>query len=351
MKGIKANILEAIGNTPIVKLGKISKGFNAEFYVKCEFMNPGGSIKDRIGRYICQQAVDKGMLKPGGVIIEATSGNTGVGIALFAIVNNCQAIFVMSDKQSKEKIELLRSTGAIVVICPSNVESNHPDSYHSVAHKLAQEIPGAFYADQYENPDNYMSHYYSTGPEIWAQTEGDFDFLVAGVGTGGTISGTTKFLKEKSTRIKSLGVDPLGSILSSSFRKVTLDTPAPYLVEGIGQDYVPGNVKFDLIDYFVTVNDAEGLSMTRRIFKEEGIFCGGSCGSAVAGALKFAKENPALCDKKRFVIILPDSGSRYLSKVYNDEWLKNNGLEFGKKGGPLADKVISLSGTHSKVLY
>jgi cystathionine beta-synthase len=283
--------------------------------------------------------------------VEATSGNTGMGIALFASVHGCQAIFVMTDKQSKEKVDLLRSTGSIVVICPSSVDSHHPDSYHSVAHRLAQEIPGAFYADQYENPDNYLSHYESTGPEIWSQTEGDFDYFVAGVGTGGTISGTTKFLKEKSKRIKSIGVDPDGSIIHGTSKNETNLEAKPYLVEGIGQDYIPKNVKFDLIDYFVTVKDVEGLPMTRRLLKEEGIFCGGSCGTAVAGALKFAKENPALSKGKRFVIILPDSGARYLSKVYNDEWMSKQALPLGSNSEAVAKKVVAMAGKQSKVLY
>ncbi|MDH4467499.1 MAG: cysteine synthase family protein [Bacteriovoracaceae bacterium] len=349
MKSIKANILEAIGHTPIVRLNKVAKNLPVEILVKCEFMNPGGSIKDRIGRHICQKAMERGELKPGGVIVEATSGNTGMGIALFAAVHGCQAIFVMSDKQSREKIDLLKSTGSIVVICPSSVDSKHPDSYHSVAHKLAKEIPGAYYADQYENEDNYLSHYYSTGPEIWEQTEGDFDFFAAGVGTGGTISGTSKFFKEKSTRIKSLGIDPEGSILLPYSKTKKMGEGAPYLVEGIGQDYLPGNVKFDLIDFFANVNDQQSFSMTRRLLKEEGIFCGGSCGAAVAGTINFVNENPTLTQGKRFVVILPDSGARYLSKLYNKTWLKEKGMDVGVENETLTLRVKEISGTNARI--
>lgn len=352
MKNIKNNILDAIGKTPLVRLNKVAKHLSAEIVVKCEFMNPGGSIKDRIGRYICEKAMERGTLKPGGVIVEATSGNTGMGIALFACVHGCQAICVMSDKQSREKIELLKAAGAIVVICPSSVETHHPDSYHSVAVRLSKEIPGAFYADQYENPDNGLAHYHSTGPELWEQTEGDFDFFCAGVGTGGTISGTSRYLKEKKSSLKVLGIDPVGSVLKDFSSGQTKATGSPYLVEGIGQDYVPKNVKFEMIDYFVSIDDETSFAMARRLFKEEGIFCGGSSGSAVAGVIKFIENNATLAQGKKFVVIIPDSGSRYLSKVYNDQWLNTKGLAPQSKrdsAQSLATQVSSISGAQSKV--
>ncbi len=321
MDKFNRTVVDVIGNTPIVKLNRVATGVDSDIYVKLEYMNPGGSIKDRIGRYICQQAMDKGLLKKGGTIVEATSGNTGVGICLFAAVNECKAVFVMADKQSKEKIDALKGMGAQVVLCPTNVEPEDPRSYYSVAKVLSEQIPNSFYANQYHNEDNPNSHYHSTGPEIFEQTEGKFDTFIAGVGTGGTISGTSRYLKEKMPHLKTIGVDIEGSILAHYHKTGEMIEAKPYVLEGLGEDFLPSNIDFDIIDDFVVVEDQESFTMTRELLEKEGLYVGGSCGAAVCGALKYAKS---LEKPEKILVILPDSGSRYLSKIYNNDWMKEH---------------------------
>lgn len=321
MEKFNKTILDVIGNTPIIKLNKVADHIESNIYVKLEFLNPGGSIKDRIGRYMCQKALESGALKPGGTIVEATSGNTGVGIALFASAHNCQAVFVMADKQSPEKIQALKAMGAIVVLCPTNVEPEDPRSYYSVAKALADNLDNCFYANQYHNNDNPDSHYHSTGPEIFAQTEGKFDTFMAGVGTGGTISGTGRYLKEKMPNVKIVGVDIEGSIIAHFHKTGEMIEAKPYVLEGLGEDFLPSNIHFKVIDDFVVVGDEESFVMTRDLLQKEGIYCGGSCGAAVKGAIRYAES---LDKPEDILVVLPDSGSRYLSKIYNDQWMKEH---------------------------
>ncbi len=318
----KSNILEAIGNTPLVKLNKVTRGITGELYAKCEFLNPGGSIKDRIGMYMIEQAEKTGKLKPGGTIVEATSGNTGMGLAISAAIKGYQTIFVMPDKMSEEKRQNLRAFGAKVVITPTGVVPESPLSHYSVGARLAKETPNSFYASQYNNPDNRATHYHQTGPEIWKQTEGKFDAIVIGMGTCGTISGIGKFLKEKNPKIKVVGVDPKGSILKDLFEgKPT--TAATYKIEGIGEDMKPGNCDFSIVDEIVRVEDKESHLMTRSLLAKEGIFVGSSSGAAVVGALRWMSQQK---DPGRVIVIMPDSGNRYLSKVYNDAWMIEMGF-------------------------
>jgi cystathionine beta-synthase len=321
---IKNNILETIGHTPMVKLNKVVADIPSPIYAKIESFNPGGSIKDRVGEYIIRKAEKSGKLKPGGTIVEATSGNTGMGLAIAAAIKGYRCVFVMPDKMSEEKIQNLRAFGAKVVVTPTAVQPEDPRSYYSVAAKLVEMTPNSYYANQYHNPDNPEIHYLTTGPEIWEQTQGKIDVFVAGVGTGGTISGIGKFLKEKNPNIKIIGVDPLGSLLAEYHRTGVLGkTTKVYKIEGIGEDFLPSNVHFKTIDEFVQVNDKESFMMTRDLLTREGIFAGVSSGSAVAGVVKYAK---GLKEKKNIVVILPDSGNRYLSKAFNDNWMRENGL-------------------------
>jgi cystathionine beta-synthase len=321
---LKNNILETIGHTPLVKLNRVATETDSNVYGKVEFFNPGGSIKDRVGDYLVSKAEKTGKLKPGGTIVEATSGNTGVGLAIAAAVRGYKCIFVMPDKMSEEKIQVLRAFGAKVVVTPTSVQPEDPRSYYSVARKLVEVTPNSFYANQYNNPDNPEIHYMTTGPEIWEQTGGKVDVLVAGVGTGGTISGIAKFLKEKNPKVQVIGVDPIGSLLADYKKTGVLGkTTKIYKIEGIGEDFLPDNVHFNLIDEFVQVNDKESFLMCRELVLKEGIFAGVSCGSAVVGALKYAKN---LKEKKNIVVIMPDGGSRYLSKAFNDSWMRENGL-------------------------
>ena len=321
MKKFNQNILDIIGNTPIVKLNKVGNHVSSDIYVKLEYLNPGGSIKDRMGVYLCQKAVERGNLKPGGTIIESTSGNTGVGIALFAAIYGYNCVFVMADKQSQEKIDNLKAYGAKVIVCPTNVEPEDPRSYYSVAAKLGS-LPNSVFLDQYGNMDNGESHFEITGPEIYKQTNGEFDTFLASVGTGGTISGCSRYLKSKMPNLKTVGVDCEGSILMHYHKTGEICEAKSYVVEGIGEDFLPDNVLFDQIDDFVMVNDKESFLMTRELLTREGIYAGGSCGSAVVGAIRYAES---LDKPERILVILPDSGNRYASKIYNDNWMQKMG--------------------------
>ena len=321
MNKFNQNILDVIGNTPIVKLNKVGNHVSSDIYVKLEYLNPGGSIKDRMGVYLCQKAVERGVLKPGGTIVESTSGNTGVGIALFAAIHGYNCVFVMADKQSQEKIDNLKAYGAKVIVCPTNVEPEDPRSYYSVAAKLGS-LPNSVFLDQYGNMDNGESHFEITGPEIYKQTNGEFDTFLASVGTGGTISGCSRYLKSKMPNLKTVGVDCEGSILMHYHKTGEICEAKSYVVEGIGEDFLPDNVLFDLIDDFVMVNDKESFLMTRELLTKEGIYAGGSCGSAVVGAIRYAES---LDNPERILVILPDSGNRYASKIYNDNWMQKMG--------------------------
>jgi cystathionine beta-synthase len=283
-------------------------------------------MKDRMALKMIDDAEKNGLLKPGGTIIEGTSGNTGMGLALIAIARGYKCIFTLSDKQSQEKIDILRAMGAEVIVCPTNVAPDDPRSYYSVARKLNKEIPNSFYANQYDNLSNLQAHYETTGPEIWEQTEGKITHLAAGVGTGGSICGTAKYLKEQNSSIISIGIDTYGSVFKKYKETGVFDVKEiyPYLTEGIGEDILPKNVDFSLIDHFVKVTDNEGAVMTRKLAREEGLFVGWSCGSAVHGALEYAKEN--LKDSDMMVIILPDHGTRYLAKIFNDNWMRDHGF-------------------------
>ncbi len=319
----KKNILEVIGNTPLLKLGQIAKGMESEIYVKLDYLNPGGSTKDRIGKYIMERALAEGKIKAGGTIIEATSGNTGVGLAMFASQHQMKCIFVMADKQSQEKINNLRAFGAQVVVCPSNVAPEDPRSYYSVAERLAQTVPNSYYVNQYANLWNRETHYQTTGPELFEQTSGgDFDAFVVAVGTGGTISGVGAYFKEVRPQVKIIGVDCEGSIIEEYWRTGKMGIARPYVLEGMGEDFIPENYNFKVIDGFEVVGDKESFLMARRLLKEEGIYCGGSAGGAVVGAIRYATK---LKTPERIIALACDSGNRYTSKIFNDEWMRVNG--------------------------
>ncbi len=327
--GWAKNILETIGHTPLVQLNRVAAEFPFPVLAKVEFFNPGGSVKDRIGIAMIEAAEREGKLKPGGVIIEGTSGNTGAGLALAAIARGYRCIFTTTDKQSQEKIDVLRALGVEVIVCPTNVAPEDPRSYYSVARRLAEEIPNAFYVNQYDNPANPEAHYRTTGPELWEQTEGRITHFIAGAGTGGTISGTSRYLKEKNPAIKTIGVDPYGSVYYKYWHTREFDPSEiyPYITEGVGEDILAGNMDFDLVDDYVRVTDKESMLMTRRLAREEGLFVGGSSGMAVAGALQWLRAHrDELTPDSVVVVLLPDTGFRYLSKIYNDTWMKDHGF-------------------------
>ncbi|MEC5144335.1 pyridoxal-phosphate dependent enzyme [Chitinophaga sp. 212800010-3] len=339
----KENILETIGNTPMVKLHRVTATLPCQVLAKVEFFNPGNSIKDRMAVKMVDVAEQNGWLKPGGTIIEGTSGNTGMGLALTAIVRGYKCIFTTTDKQSKEKVDILKAVGAEVIVCPTNVEPEDPRSYYSVSKRLAKEIPNSFYVNQYDNLANRDAHYEQTGPEIWEQTGGKITHLVVATGTGGTVTGTGKYLKEKNPAIKVWAIDSYGSLLKKYFDTGVLDMNEvyPYITEGIGEDFVPENYDMKVIDKFEKVTDKDAAVMARRITKEEGIFVGYSAGSAIAGLLQL---KAALKPSDVVVVIFHDHGSRYVGKIYNDQWMLERGfldvktvrdVVNGRKGQPL----------------
>ncbi|MEY4628622.1 MAG: hypothetical protein RLZZ595_948 [Bacteroidota bacterium] len=322
---IKNNILETIGNTPLIKLNKITQGLPCQVLAKVDYFNPGNSIKDRMALKMVEVAEQEGKLKPGGTIIECTSGNTGMGIALASIVKGYKCIFTTTDKQSKEKIDILKAVGAEVIVCPTNVEPEDPRSYYSVARRLAKEIPNSFHSNQYDNLANRLAHYETTGPELWEQTDGKITHLVCTAGTGGTVTGTAMYLKEKNPNIQIWAIDVYGSLLTKYFNtgEVDMNEVHPYISEGFGEDFVPENFDMSVIDHFEQVTDKDGAVMARRIAKEEGLFCGYSAGSCFQGLLqlknKLKKDDLVVC-------IFHDHGSRYVGKIYNDQWMMERGF-------------------------
>ena len=342
-KRVYDNVLGAMGNTPLVRLKRIGRDLPVPLYAKLELMNPGGSVKDRVGAFIIEQAEKRGELVPGGTIVEATSGNTGVGLAIAAALKGYKTIFVMPDKMSNEKILLLRAYGAKVVITPTAVEPDDPASYYEVAKKFARETPNAILANQYHNPDNPKTHELSTGPELWEQTDGRLTDVIIGIGTGGTISGVGRYLKSKNPDIQIVGIDIEGSILTEIWEndgKIPSGAyPKTYKVEGIGEDFLPGAMDISVIDAIERAGDRESFLWSRQLVKQEGIFAGGSSGSAIAGAIKYCRKLPA---GRIPVVILPDAGSRYLSKFYDDKWMREFGflsMEFGEM--ELGDLLIA----------
>ena len=320
-----STILDTIGNTPLVKLNTITKEIDALVLAKVESFNPGNSVKDRMAVKMIEDAEASGLLKPGGTIVEGTSGNTGMGLALAAIVKGYKLICISTDKQSKEKFDLLRAVGAEVIICPTDVAAEDPKSYYSTAARVAKETPNSWHVNQYDNPSNAIAHYESTGPEIWEQTDGKITHFVVGVGTGGTISGVGKFLKEKNPNIKIWGIDTYGSVFKKYHETGIFDTNEiyPYITEGIGEDILPKNVDFSIIDHFEKVTDKDAALYTRKLAREDGILAGNSCGAAIKGMLQLKKH---FTKTDIVVVLLHDSGSRYIGKIYNDEWMKEKGF-------------------------
>lgn len=317
--------METIGNTPLVKLNSVTKGIKATVLAKVETTNPGNSVKDRMALKMIEDAEKEGLIKPGGTVIEGTSGNTGMGLALACILKGYKLICVLSDKQSKEKMDILRAVGAEVIVCPTAVEPEDPRSYYSVSKRLAKEIPNSWYVNQYDNLSNSAAHYEQTGPEIWEQTEGEITHFVVGVGTGGTISGTGRFLKEQNPNVKIYGIDTYGSVFKKYHETGIFDENEiyPYITEGIGEDILPKNVDFSVIDYFEKVTDKDAAVMTRRLAREEGIFVGNSAGAAIAGLLQMKdkfKEGDVV------VVLFHDHGSRYVGKMFNDDWMRERGF-------------------------
>jgi len=319
------NILETIGNTPLVKINRLTKDVKATVLAKVETFNPGNSVKDRMAVQMVEDAEKSGLLKPGGTIIEGTSGNTGMGLALAGIVKGYKTIFTVADKQSKEKIDILRAVGAEVIVCPTNVTPDDPRSYYSVAKRLSAEIPNSWYVNQYDNPSNTLGHYLSTGPEIWEQTEGKITHFVVGVGTGGTISGVGKYLKEKNPNIKIWGIDTYGSVFKKYHETGIFDEKEiyPYITEGIGEDILPKNVDFSVVDHFEKVTDKDGAIFTRELARKEGLFVGNSAGSAIKGVLQLKDQ---LTENDLVVVLFHDSGSRYVGKMFNDDWMMERGF-------------------------
>lgn len=349
-KRVFNNVLGAMGNTPLVRLERIGRDLPVPLYAKLEFMNPGGSVKDRVGANIIEQAEKRGEIKPGGTIVEATSGNTGVGLAIAAALKGYKTIFVMPDKMSNEKILLLRAYGAKVVITPTEAGPGDPRSYYEVAKKFAREVPNAILANQYHNPDNPQTHIESTGPEIWEQTDGKVTDVIIGIGTGGTITGVGRYLKAKNPNITIVGVDIEGSILTEIWQNNGIIPPGAYpktyKVEGIGEDFLPSTMDIRVVDAIERAGDRESFLWARQLVRQEGIFAGGSSGSAIAGALKYCRK---LSGDRLAVVILPDSGSRYLSKFYDDKWMREFGfltMEFGEMS--LGDLMIA---KQNKTLY
>ena len=342
---IKNNILETIGNTPLIRLNKITKELPATILAKVDYFNPGNSIKDRMAIKMVEVAEQEGKLKPGGTIIECTSGNTGMGLALAAIVKGYKCIFTTTDKQSKEKIDILKAVGAEVIVCPTNVEPDDPKSYYAVARRLAKEIPNSFHANQYDNLANRLAHYESTGPEIWEQTDGKITHLVCTAGAGGTITGTAKFLKEKNPDIKIWAIDVYGSLMTKYYQtgEIDMNEVHPYISEGFGEDFVPENYDMNVIDHFEQVTDKDGAIMARRIAKEEGLFCGYSAGSCLQGLMqlknRLKKDDVVVC-------IFHDHGSRYIAKIYNDQWMMERGFLEVKT---LKD-IVSARGSKQKLI-
>lgn len=340
------NILETIGNTPLVKLNNVTKDIKATVYAKVETTNPGNSIKDRMALRMIEDAEKAGLLKPGGTIIEGTSGNTGMGLAIAAIIKGYKCIFTTTDKQSKEKVDALKAFGAEVIVCPTDVDPEDPRSYYSVSSRLEKEVPNSWKANQYDNPSNAQAHYESTGPEIWEQTEGKVTHFLVGVGTGGTICGTAKYLKEKNPNIKVWGIDTYGSVFKKYKETGIFDKAEiyPYVTEGIGEDFLPKNVNFDLIDHFEKVTDKDAAIMTREIVRQEGIWVGNSAGSAIAGLLQL-KDN--FKEDDVVVVVFHDHGSRYLAKIFNDNWMQEKGY-LDKKG--FTAKDITSTRKESKLI-
>ena len=335
------NVLETIGNTPLIRLNKITKDIKATVYAKVETTNPGNSVKDRMALKMIEDAEAAGVIKPGGTIIEGTSGNTGMGLALACIVKGYKLVCVLNDKQSKEKMDILRAVGAEVVVCPTAVEPSDPRSYYSVSKRLAEETPNSWYVNQYDNPSNAVAHYEQTGPELWKQTEGKLTHFVVGVGTGGTISGTGKYLKEQNPNIQILGIDTYGSVFKKYHETGIFDENEiyPYITEGIGEDILPKNVDFSVIDYFEKVTDKDAAVMTRRLAREEGIFVGNSAGAAIAGILQMKdrfKEGDIV------IVLFHDHGSRYVGKMFNDDWMRERG--FLTEGYKNASDLVSKHG-------
>jgi len=345
------DILGTIGNTPLVKVNRLSAGLPCTVLAKLEFFNPGGSVKDRIGVSMIEDAIERGVLAPGGTIIEGTSGNTGVGLALAGIARGFSCVFTTTDKQSPEKIALLWALGAEVIVCPTAVAPEDPRSYYQVARRLAEDIPNSVYLNQYDNPANTAAHVLSTGPELWEQTDGRITHLIVGAGTGGTISGTAKYLKEQNPDIKVIGVDPYGSVYWKYFHTGEFDEDEiyPYVTEGVGEDILAGNMDFEIVDDYVRVTDKESMLMTRRLSEEEGMFLGGSCGMAMAGALQWMEANrDALTPDDVVVIVMPDGGYRSLGKVFNDVWMQAHG--FLEEGAVLTAGAIVTGRTDDRPL-
>ncbi len=334
-------VLSAIGHTPLVRLHKLAGPEDATVLVKLEYLNPGGSIKDRMALHILGKAEQAGLLRPGGTIVENTSGNTGVAVAMYAAVRGYRCVFTMPDKMSKEKQDALKAFGAQVVVTPTNVPADSPESYYSVAKRIAAETPNSFYLNQYHNADNVEAHYRSTGPEIWEQTDGRVDAFVAGLGTGGTMSGCGKYLKEKNPKVLNVGVDPIGSVYFSMFKTGKLSQPTVYKVEGIGEDMMCGAMDLSVLDDVRQVTDAQAFAMARRLAREEGIFAGGSSGAAVHVAVQVARE---LGKGRTVVVPLPDGGRSYTSKFFSDEWMRDNGFQVNGGEPVLAATVKDVLG-------